>query len=274
MDVRMLWLLPLSMICQFIDSSMGMGYGVLMTSLLLAIGFEPSAVVPAVLLSDFVSGITAGFFHHSERNVDFSPRSIDTKVVVLLSSFAVVGAVVSALFLQGLPSRLVSVWISVMVIYMAFVILTTRNQPRSFRWWRLIVFTGIASVNKGISGGGYGPLVMGGQMLSGVDTKKAVGITSMSEGIVCFAALAVYVLFTRSVDWMFAPWLLAGSVLAIPFAVKLVKTMKEEKLRHWVAVVLLVLSIFTFGKALIETFPIRFVFSSLLNGQGGGVIVF
>lgn len=274
MDFRMFLLVPVSMACQFIDSSLGMGYGIMLTTILIAMGFEPLMVVPAVLLSDFVAGIMAGFFHHKVRNVDFRARSQDTKILVLLSFFAVFGAVLSALFFLKLPSTLVRFWINVVVIYMALIILLSRKQYRPFHWGRMFLLTGIASINKGMSGGGYGPLVMGGQILSGIETKKAVGITSMSEGFVCFAALVMYILYATSVDWMLAPWLLAGSVLAVPIAVKTVKFMKEEKLRDCVAIVLLCLGLFAFGKMLVETFNIRFVFSSLIGGRVDQLIVF
>ena len=35
--------------CEFIDSSLGMGYGTILTPSLLILGFDPLLVVPAVL---------------------------------------------------------------------------------------------------------------------------------------------------------------------------------------------------------------------------------
>ena len=59
MDMRIVLLMPLAFVCEFIDSSLGMGYGTSLTPLLLLMGFEPMQVVPAVLFSEFVSGFTA-----------------------------------------------------------------------------------------------------------------------------------------------------------------------------------------------------------------------
>lgn len=56
--------------CEYLDSSLGMGYGTTLTPLLLIAGFEPLQVVPAVLLSELLTGVTAGALHHRDGNVD------------------------------------------------------------------------------------------------------------------------------------------------------------------------------------------------------------
>ena len=49
-----------------------------------------------------------------------------------------------------------------------------------------------ASLNKGLSGGGYGPLVCGGQLLAGMNEKEAIGITSLAEGLVCVVDVTIF----------------------------------------------------------------------------------
>lgn len=56
--------------CEYLDSSLGMGYGTTLTPLLLLLGFEPLAIVPAVLLSELVTGLAAGIMHHRDGNID------------------------------------------------------------------------------------------------------------------------------------------------------------------------------------------------------------
>ena len=48
----------------FVDSSLGMGYGTTLTPLLLLMGYEPVEIVPAVLLSECITGVLAGACHH------------------------------------------------------------------------------------------------------------------------------------------------------------------------------------------------------------------
>ncbi len=50
---------------EYVDSTLGMGYGTILTPLLLFLGFQPLQVVPAVLLTEAVTGIAAAVMHHA-----------------------------------------------------------------------------------------------------------------------------------------------------------------------------------------------------------------
>ena len=74
----------LAFCCEFVDSSLGMGYGTTLTPILLLMGYELKMIVPVVLLSEFLTGMTAGGFHHILGNADFRLRSRDSKIVAVL----------------------------------------------------------------------------------------------------------------------------------------------------------------------------------------------
>ena len=57
--------------CEYMDSSLGMGYGTTLAPLLMLSGFEPLQIVPAVLISELVTGVSAGLLHQCDGNVDF-----------------------------------------------------------------------------------------------------------------------------------------------------------------------------------------------------------
>jgi hypothetical protein len=251
MDEKLILLMPLAFVCEFIDSSLGMGYGTSLTPILLLLGFHPLQVVPAVLLSEFVTGITAAFFHHSVRNVDFSRKSKDTKVAVALSAFAVLGTVASVLIAVKLPPHILKIWIGVIVIAMGIAILATYNRRPRFSWAKIMGLGTLASFNKGMSGGGYGPVVMGGQLLSGIGVKNAVGITSLSESVTCLVGVIMYVTVKSSVDWVLAPWLMAGAVLSVPFAAHALKRIPEKKAKIVIAVIILLLGGLTLAKVVL-----------------------
>jgi len=67
-------------VCEFIDSSMGMGYGTILSPVLIIMGFDPLVVVPSILLSQAFGGLSASVFHHQFRNVSFNRSSKDFKV--------------------------------------------------------------------------------------------------------------------------------------------------------------------------------------------------
>ena len=109
----------------------------------------------------------------------------------------------------------------------------------------------MASFNKGASGGGYGPVVTAGQLLSGVDGKNAIGITSLAEGLTSAVGVAIYFFVASNVDWALAPYLAIGALLSVPLSAFTVKKIKTKRLRVLVGIVTLVIGFITFGKLLI-----------------------
>ncbi|MDP8254359.1 MAG: sulfite exporter TauE/SafE family protein [Candidatus Alcyoniella australis] len=250
MDYFLLLLVPLAFVCEFVDSSLGGGYGTILTPVLLLMGYEPMQIVPAVLLSEFVTGLTAAFFHHSENNVNLHPRSPDAKVAFVLSLFAVVGTLAAVMLAVKLSPHMLKLIIGSIVLLMGIVILANLGRKPKLSWGRIMVLGTVASFNKGLSGGGYGPLVMGGQVLSGVGVKNAVGITSFSEGVTCLLGVGLYIVFKDSIDWTLAPWLMAGAVLSIPLAATTLKRLPENVVKVSIAVFVCVLGIITLYNAL------------------------
>jgi uncharacterized membrane protein YfcA len=92
----------------------------------------------------------------------------------------------------------------------------------------------LASFNKGSSGGGYGPLVMGGQILAGVNPQRAVGITTLGEALTCFIYLGLSTLAHRAPMWLLAVPLCTGALLSVPLAAYTVKLMPSlSSSEHW-----------------------------------------
>jgi len=249
-DPKLLLLVPLAFICEYCDSGLGMGYGTILTPVLLLLGFDPLVVVPSVLMSEFVTGLAAAFTHHKLRNVRFERRSLDTKVALVLAACSMVGTVVAVIVAtRVLPKDKLSLAIGIVILAMGFIILATLRRPPRFTWGKITAVGAIASFNKGLSGGGYGPLVMGGQMLSGIGVKNAIGITSLAEGLTCLVGTIAYAIVKGGLPWGLAPYLIAGALLSVPFAALTVKRMPERAFKPAVATVIAILGCWTLAKA-------------------------
>ena len=253
MDTMVFFVMPVAFICEFIDSSLTMGYGTSLTPILLLMGFEPLDVVPAVLFSEFVCGIIAAFFHHSLRNANFKPNSKDTKVAMVLSFFTVMGTIIAMFLVVNLPAKILGIWIGTIVVFMGIFILATFNHKPCFTWRKITIIGTIASFNKGISAGGYGPLVMGGQLLSGIGVKNAVGITALSEGIICLVGIILYFFLIPQINWSLAVWLMAGAVLSAPLASHIVKRIPQKNGKIAVAIMIIVLGFLNLSKVIGNT---------------------
>ncbi len=272
-------IIVIAFFCEYMDSTLGMGYGTTMTPVLMLFGFSPLQIVPCVLLSELITGVLSGTLHHREGNVNFHfkvlnfqrikdslklPEPVNPdyhtygiqvskhlKVVLLLLAATILGSSSAVFTARVLPKQWTSLYISVMVIAMGVLILACFNRQFKYSWKKIMGLGLLASFNKGLTGGGYGPLVVSGQMLSGVEGKNAIGITSLAEGITCALGVTIYFFTAKDgIDWRLAPIIIAGAVCSVPFSVKSVKIMNPRLLKILIAVLTIILGVVTLLKTL------------------------
>ncbi len=232
LSLEMIPIVLLAFICELVDSSLGMGYGTTLTPILLALGFEPIEIVPAVLCSEAITGILAGVFHQEFGNVDFKRGSPDRKIAMVLTGFSVVGVLLATIVAINVPSWVIKVYIGVLVLALGLVILLNKKKEYVFSWKRISGIGFLAAFNKGISGGGYGPVVTAGQVLSGVRGRKAVGITSLAEGITSIVGFGIYLFSGVSLNSSLLISLILGAVISVPISAYIVSRLPAGKLTY------------------------------------------
>ena len=240
----------MALFCEYIDSSLGMGYGTTLTPLLLVMGFDPLQIVPCVLLSEFVTGLTAGLMHHRDGNVNFIRDKRALHTVLLLSTLSAIGAVAAVTLALQLPKFWLKLIIAVIILSIGVVILSTIRRQLKYRCGHIVTVGAIAAFNKGLSGGGYGPLVTAGQVVSGLPAKHAVAITSLAESFTCIVGLIAYVLLHKGLDFALAAPLTLGALLSVPVATLTVRRIPEKAMRASVGVVTCILGLFALSKLL------------------------
>ncbi len=238
-------ILLVAFFAEYIDSTLGMGYGTTLIAVLLIMGFGPLQAVPAVLLSNVIAGLFAALMHHHVGNVNFNWGSRSLTVALMLALCGVLGVLVATYLAITLPPEYVSIYIGIVVAFMGVLIIFGHKIRSSFSWLKIGVLGLVAAFNKGISGGGYGPLVVSGQILAGIDSKKAVAITTLAEGITSVAAVSLYFAMNGIVGWELAPWLLVGSVCSVPFSAHTVKRIDARNLTVYIGGATLLLGLFT-----------------------------
>lgn len=264
-----------SFLCEYLDSTLGMGYGTTLTPVFLLMGFSPMQIVPAILLSQLICGILGGFFHHKEGNVNLKPHNMEAfkiknmlsplgyiecvrktfpkhlKVALLLASCSILGTVAAVFIAVNIPRFWLKLYIGILVLSMGLAILICFNRNFKFSWKRITFLGLLASFNKGMSGGGYGPIVTGGQILSGVEGKSAIGITSLAEGLTCLVGVIAYVFVSKNpIDWTLAPYIIVGAVLSVPLSAKSVKVISTKKLKLAIAILTIILGALTIVKTI------------------------
>lgn len=265
-----LLIIGMAFIAEYFDSTLGMGYGTSLTPILFLLGYEPLQIVPSILLSELLTGLGASLVHNKLGNVElfnfgkndqkkpnlpfsqnlknFLPQHL--KVSLIIAVCSILGTVLAVFIALNISKFLVKLYIGVLISIMGILILITNKKNFRFSWKKIIGLSLIASFNKGISGGGYGPVVTSGQLLSGVNGKNAIGITSLAESLTCFVGLIIYIILGANIDWSLAPYLIIGGLLSVPLAGWTVKKMKTNSLRIIIGITTLFLGVLTIYKIL------------------------
>jgi uncharacterized protein len=184
--------------CELIDASLGMGYGTILSPLLIGFGFDPLFVIPAVLLSQAIGGFAASMFHQRLQNVSFSLRSKDTRVFLIITAAGVLSTIFAAIVAIRIPKVALNTYIAVLVIAVGILLLI--NLRFRFNLWGMGAIGVVSAFNKGLSGGGFGPLVTGGQIISGHKAKRAVGVTTFAEAPICIASFITWLIAKLAVQ--------------------------------------------------------------------------
>ena len=223
--------------CEFMDSSLGMGYGTTLTPLLMLAGYAPLEIVPAVLFSELLTGMFAVAMHQRDGNVDFLNNAQARKTAFFLVSLSSIGGVLAVWVAISLPRFWLSLFITLIILAMGVIILLTRAHKIQYRKSSIMAVGAIAAFNKSLSGGGYGPLVTAGQVVSGLPAKHAVAITSLAESFTCLIGLLAYLFAGKSIAWELALPLAFGAMASVPLATLTVQRTSEARLRGAVGLV-------------------------------------
>jgi hypothetical protein len=227
--------------CEYLDSSLGMGYGTTLTPILLLAGFAPLDIVPAILLSEALTGAAAGLLHQRDGNVNFLRDARARRTALLLIVLSAAGAIAAAVLAVRISKTTLTLFIATIIIAMGIVILVTLNRPFRYRPSGIVAIGAVAAFNKGLSGGGYGPLVTAGQVVSGLPSKHAIAITSVAESFTCVIGLTAYLALGRQINWGLTIPLVAGALLSVPIATLTVRRLPEKGMRLIVGLVTLAL---------------------------------
>ena len=227
--------------CEYLDSSLGMGYGTTLTPLLLLAGYAPLQIVPAVLLSELVTGLAAGAMHHRDGNIDLRQDPAARRTFGLLTFLSALGAIVAVMLAVKISAAWFSLLIALIILGAGLITLFTARQQIRYHRRGILAIGLLAAFNKGLSGGGYGPLVTSGQVVSGVPARQAVAITSMAEALTCAVGLGAYVYYQRGLDWSLSLPLMAGALLSVPLATATVRHLPESAIRRGVGLFTLIL---------------------------------
>jgi uncharacterized protein len=234
-------------VAQLIDGSLGMGYGVTSTTLLLTVGLTPALASASVHLAEIGTSGVSGASHWRLGNVDF-------RVLLLLGIPGGVGAFFGAVVLSNLSLDAARPWVSVVLLVLGGVILfrflyarrTSRapaalhdsqraddGQPSRWRTWVLAPLGVVGGFLDASGGGGWGAVTTSALMALGrLRPRTVIGTVSGSEFIVSIAASVGFLMALGSagIQWDIVAMLLIGGSIAAPISAWLVRHFDDRAL--------------------------------------------
>ena len=261
----MLELIPLVIILAFLfetmDSCAGMGFGTGLTPLLFLLGYEPLQVVPILLISEAITGFTAGFFHQEFENAKFKlkkPINKETKVMLNIAIFGCLAIIISVFltyYAIKVEKTIIQTYVAILVLAMGIIaIIKLKYKSSTYKPKLLTFFSAIAGFNKGIGAGGYGPVVMLGQIFSGIYEKTATAITSLAEGIVSVLGVAAFVLVPVlssqpiEIDFILLPSVFTGGFIAAMISPYMVRVLPNKLWKIVIPTYALAIGIYVLAK--------------------------
>jgi uncharacterized membrane protein YfcA len=201
-------------VAQFVDGALGMAYGLVSTSFLLAFGVPPAAASAAVHTAEMFTTGASGAAHVWRRNVKWS-------LVIRLAAAGIVGGIAGALAVSYLPVNIIKPVVSAYLLIMGVfvVVLALRGpiappeEPKGIK--RLGLIGGFLDA---AGGGGWGPIVTTTLLGRGHGARQTVGSVNTSEFLVTAAISATFFLTLGSVRWSDIAGLLVGGLAAAPIA--------------------------------------------------------
>jgi uncharacterized membrane protein YfcA len=258
-----LYIVLLAFLFESLDSIAGMGFGTALSPLLMLLGYTPLQIVPTILISEAITGVIDTLFDHEFQNVRYSFRPLNDAakiglIMALFGCLAIFASIILAYFTIKFPNIIIKTYVAILVFLMGISGIIriemgkkdmVKPHPKL-----LIGFSALAGFNKGIGGGGYGPVITMGQIFSGVYEKSATAIVSFAESIVSFVGILTFFLISFvgvEVDLVLLPSLFTGGFFAALFSPYLVRVLPNKIWKYFIPTYAFGIGIFLLLKVII-----------------------
>ncbi|MGZ8406883.1 MAG: sulfite exporter TauE/SafE family protein, partial [Caulobacteraceae bacterium] len=179
------WLfLGVGFLAQIVDGALGMAYGVVSSTVLLAFGVPPATASASVHVAEMFTTAASAGSHVAHKNVD-------RRLFILLTIGGVIGGVLGAYVLTSIDGKLLKPYIVAYLGLMGCIILWRAFKgvaPKilsSAKWPAPLGLVG--GFMDAVGGGGWGPTVTTTIVGAGGDPRRAIGTVNTAEFFVTVA---------------------------------------------------------------------------------------
>ncbi len=244
------WMLLVGFFAEIVAGSMGMGYGVICTTILLILNIPGPAISASIHSAETFTSAAGAISHYQYKNVN-------KKLVKLLSIPGAAGAIIGAIALIQLGHHspkflkpmlaLYTGYLGVKILLNAYAGKSTRRQKKKVNIPGLALIGGFID---SFGGGGWGPLVTGTFIKNGRTPRYVIGSSSFAKFVLTMASAFTFIFAGGFSHWNIVAGLLIGGVVTAPFSALLTSRLPVRKMFVAVGIVVIICSMITLTRAI------------------------
>lgn len=235
-------------LAQAVDGALGMAYGVISSTTLLAFGVSPAHASAAVHAAEMFTTAASGSAHLYHRNIDW-------RLFRRLAPFGVLGGCLGAYALTSIDAAsakpFVTAYLAVIGLWLVFrSFRRPRMEPVSAR---VVAPLGAAGgFLDAAGGGGWGPIVTTGLLGAGGAPRYVIGTVNASEFLITLSVSLTFIIALVTGHWKEAGeltgnlaavgGLIVGGLFAAPLAGWMVKSVPSRILLRVVGILVVLLA--------------------------------
>jgi uncharacterized membrane protein YfcA len=229
---------------------MGMGYGVICTTILLILNVPPPIISASIHSAESFTSAAGSLSHWQLGN-------INKKLVKALAIPAVIGAVLGAVTLTYVGenyAKLTKPVIAAYAMYLGFRILRNAYKNKNGNGIKKKTNVPLLGLIGGFidsfGGGGWGPLVTGTFIKNGRTPRYVIGSSTTAKFILTVASAITFIFTVGIHHWNIVAGLLIGGVITAPFSAMLTAKLPMRKMFIAVGIVVIIMSLITIYRAI------------------------
>jgi siroheme synthase-like protein len=236
-------------LAQMADGSLGMGYGTISTTFLLAYGVTPALVSSQVHSARVFSSGVSGYSHHRFGNIN---KKLFKALVIPGVLGATIGAA-CAYFGQSysdyirIPLSFYTLYLGYFIIRKAFAKKNQMDKVKKAGW-----LASAGGFMDAFAGGGWGTLVTSTLMAKRRSPRYVIGSVCLAEFFVVLTSSITFFILLKSIPILEVAGLIIGGLIAAPIAARLVGRLPLKTMFIAVGALVILTSMNTLWKAIMH----------------------
>lgn len=246
------WMVMVGFLAEIVAGSMGMGYGVICTTVFLIMNIPPPVISASIHSAESFTTAAGSISHYKFGNVN-------KKLTKKLAVPAIIGAVIGALLLSYVGeryARMTKPLIAAYTLYLGVRILRNAFAKKQANGRIKKKRTHITSLGfiggfiDSFGGGGWGPLVTGTFIKNGRTPRYVIGSSTVAKFILTVASAITFIFTVGIHHWNIVAGLLLGGIITAPFSAMLTAKLPVKKMFVVVGIVVIVMSVISICRSL------------------------